>query len=99
MKKILLAAIILATLSLQANAGTYSDTASEQEVCDGQGKMARAAYGVKIAGVSLNELKAHILNKPEPTPKWKMDVTLLGYDAPSAEAAYMRGWAKCKDGN
>lgn len=85
--------MFVSALSLNAHAGDYSRAVATEEQCQKIGKMAQMAYDVKKAGVSLEAFKTHLVNMPQTY----QEASILGYEAPDSEAAYMRGWAKCKD--
>ena len=92
MNKILLIAL-LCTATF-ANAGKYSDAVATQQACESFGNMAKAAYGVKNAGISLTEFQANV--KPE-WEQMKKDIAIAGYHSKDAHSAYMAGWATCMD--
>lgn len=83
----------LLLISATAHAGKYSDGVLLQQVCEGDGDLAKSAYEFKDRGMDYEQVAANF----DKSSKSIKDTIFKGYHAKSANSAYMAAWAACMD--
>ena len=94
---------ILMTLELTigaANAGEYTDAVERDRQCAKLGNITVNFYRLKVMGKRFDETLLEIMNGTKKHDSIAFLAITAGYDYrnDSEEDAYMRGWAKCMDG-